>query len=107
MTLAPALRNPFTASESSSTVVRPASATMITASARRAAARVSAARALQGVGGALLVPSSLAILQASFAPGDRARAIGAWSGLTGVAAAAMVAVYRVRQSRGGAGERRI
>ncbi len=46
-----------------------------------------AARALQGVGGALLVPSSLAILQASFAPEDRARAIGAWSGLTGVAAA--------------------
>jgi EmrB/QacA subfamily drug resistance transporter len=46
-----------------------------------------AARALQGVGGALLTPASLAILQASFAPGDRARAIGAWSGLTGVAAA--------------------
>ena len=46
-----------------------------------------AARALQGAGGALLTPASLAILQASFAPGDRARAIGAWSGLTGVAAA--------------------
>ncbi|MDQ3165598.1 MAG: MFS transporter, partial [Actinomycetota bacterium] len=38
------------------------------------------ARALQGVGGALLTPGSLAILQASFAPGERARAIGAWSG---------------------------
>lgn len=45
------------------------------------------ARAVQGVGAALLIPTSLAILQASFAPGDRARAIGAWSGLTGVAAA--------------------
>jgi EmrB/QacA subfamily drug resistance transporter len=46
-----------------------------------------AARALQGVGGALLTPGSLAILQASFATDDRARAIGAWSGLSGVAAA--------------------
>lgn len=45
------------------------------------------ARAAQGVGGALLTPAGLAILQASFAPADRARAIGAWSGLTGVAAA--------------------
>ena len=41
-----------------------------------------------GVGGALLTPGSLAILQASFRPDDRARAIGAWSGLGGVAAAA-------------------
>ena len=46
-----------------------------------------AARALQGVGGALLTPGSLAILQASFVPGDRGRAVGAWSGLSGVAAA--------------------
>jgi EmrB/QacA subfamily drug resistance transporter len=46
-----------------------------------------AARALQGVGGALLTPGSLAILQASFAPGDRGRAVGAWSGLSGMAAA--------------------
>lgn len=46
-----------------------------------------AARALQGVGGALLTPGSLAILQASFAPDDRARAIGAWSGLSGAAGA--------------------
>ena len=43
-----------------------------------------AARALQGVGGALLTPGSLAIIQASFAPQDRARAIGAWSGLGGI-----------------------
>src|ERR1700689_5012676 len=47
-----------------------------------------AARALQGVGAALLTPGSLAILQASFSPEDRSRAIGAWSGLGGVATAA-------------------
>jgi len=46
------------------------------------------ARVLQGVGGALLTPASLAILQASFRPDDRSRAIGAWSGLGGLAAAA-------------------
>jgi len=45
-------------------------------------------RVLQGVGAALLTPGSLAILQASFVPDDRARAIGAWSGLSGVAIAA-------------------
>ncbi|MFF0143877.1 MFS transporter [Amycolatopsis sulphurea] len=44
-------------------------------------------RVLQGVGGALLTPGSLAILQSSFVPADRARAIGAWSGLGGLAAA--------------------
>jgi EmrB/QacA subfamily drug resistance transporter len=44
-------------------------------------------RALQGVGAALLTPGSLAILEASFAPGERAKAIGAWSGLSGVAGA--------------------
>jgi EmrB/QacA subfamily drug resistance transporter len=46
-----------------------------------------AARALQGVGAALLTPGSLAILQASFAEDDRPKAIGAWSGLGGVATA--------------------
>ena len=46
------------------------------------------ARALQGVGGALLTPGSLAIIQASFTSEDRPRAIGAWSGLGGVAGAA-------------------
>jgi EmrB/QacA subfamily drug resistance transporter len=46
-----------------------------------------AARALQGIGGALLTPGTLAILQTSFKQEDRARAIGAWSGLSGVAAA--------------------
>jgi EmrB/QacA subfamily drug resistance transporter len=46
-----------------------------------------AARALQGVGGALLTPGSLAIISAAFHGRDRAAAIGAWSGLGGVAAA--------------------
>jgi EmrB/QacA subfamily drug resistance transporter len=46
-----------------------------------------AARALQGIGGALLTPGSLAILQASFVHDDRSRAIGAWSGLAGIAGA--------------------
>ena len=46
-----------------------------------------AARVLQGVGGALLTPGSLAILQASFRETDRAAAVGAWSGLGGVAGA--------------------
>ncbi len=45
------------------------------------------ARLLQGVGGALLTPGSLAILEASFRTDDRSRAIGAWSGLSGVASA--------------------
>ena len=45
-------------------------------------------RVLQGVGAALLTPGSLAILEASFVPADRGRAIGAWSGLSGVAIAA-------------------
>ncbi|WP_246574387.1 MFS transporter [Streptomyces genisteinicus] len=46
-----------------------------------------AARALQGIGGALLTPGSLALIQASFHPDDRARAVGLWSGLGGVGAA--------------------
>jgi EmrB/QacA subfamily drug resistance transporter len=46
-----------------------------------------AGRVLQGVGGALLTPGSLAILQTSFRHSDRAKAVGAWSGLTSVAAA--------------------
>jgi EmrB/QacA subfamily drug resistance transporter len=47
-----------------------------------------AMRVLQGIGGALLVPGSLAILEASFAPSDRGPAIGAWAGLGAVATAA-------------------
>jgi EmrB/QacA subfamily drug resistance transporter len=41
------------------------------------------ARAVQGVGGALLVPGSLALLSASFVAEDRGPAVGAWSGLAG------------------------
>jgi EmrB/QacA subfamily drug resistance transporter len=46
-----------------------------------------AARVAQGIGGALLTPGALAILETSFHAEDRARAIGAWSGLSGVAGA--------------------
>ncbi|WP_029290863.1 MFS transporter [Cellulomonas sp. HZM] len=46
-----------------------------------------AARVLQGVGGALLTPGSLAIIQSTFVGEDRGRAIGAWSGMSGVAGA--------------------
>jgi len=46
-----------------------------------------AARALQGIGGALLTPGSLALIQASFHPDDRARAVGIWSGFGGIGAA--------------------
>ena len=45
------------------------------------------ARALQGVGAALLTPGSLAILEAVFRPDDRGKAIGAWSGYAGVGTA--------------------
>lgn len=47
-----------------------------------------AGRALQGIGGALVVPGSLALIQSSFHPDDRARAIGWWSGMSGMAGAA-------------------
>ena len=46
-----------------------------------------AARMLQGVGGALLTPGSLAIISASFVEHDRAAAIGAWSGLGAISGA--------------------
>ena len=51
------------------------------------ASMLVAARLLQGIGGALLTPGSLAMIESSFRPADRARAIGAWSGLGGVATA--------------------
>jgi EmrB/QacA subfamily drug resistance transporter len=44
-------------------------------------------RALQGVAAALLTPGSLAILQSSFHPADRMRAIGVWTGTLSIAAA--------------------
>lgn len=45
------------------------------------------ARAVQGVGGALLVPGSLAIISASFDEDHRGRAIGTWSGFTAITTA--------------------
>jgi EmrB/QacA subfamily drug resistance transporter len=45
------------------------------------------ARVVQGVGAALLTPTSLALLQSVFVPDDRARAVGSWSGLGGLAGA--------------------
>jgi EmrB/QacA subfamily drug resistance transporter len=45
------------------------------------------ARAVQGIGAALLTPGSLAILQASFREQDRSRAIGAWTGFAGIGTA--------------------
>jgi len=48
---------------------------------------IIAARAMQGIGAALLVPSSLAILGAAFPPKERGRAVGTWSALTSMAGA--------------------
>ncbi len=50
-------------------------------------AQLVAARGLQGIGGALLVPGSLALISVSFPPEERGRAIGAWSGFTSITAA--------------------
>jgi EmrB/QacA subfamily drug resistance transporter len=45
------------------------------------------ARAVQGVGGALLVPGSLALISVNYPPEQRGRAIGTWSGFTSITAA--------------------
>jgi EmrB/QacA subfamily drug resistance transporter len=45
------------------------------------------ARGVQGIGGALLVPNSLALISAAFPPEDRGRAIGTWSGFTAITTA--------------------
>lgn len=45
------------------------------------------ARAIQGVGGALLVPGSLAIISAAFSEAQRGSAIGSWSGFTAITSA--------------------
>ena len=52
------------------------------------AAALIAARAVQGVGAALLVPGSLAIISAEFDASERGRAIGTWSAATAMLAAA-------------------
>ncbi|MDB6111844.1 MAG: drug resistance transporter, EmrB/QacA subfamily [Pedosphaera sp.] len=49
--------------------------------------QLTLARAVQGVGGALLVPGSLAIISASFGEERRGRAIGTWSGFTAITTA--------------------
>src|SRR5438552_1715123 len=46
-----------------------------------------AARALQGLGAALLVPGSLAIISSSFSENERGRAIGTWSGFSAITTA--------------------
>ena len=53
----------------------------------RTIAELIAARAVQGVGAALLVPGSLSLISASFPPAERGRAIGTWSGFTAITAA--------------------
>ena len=45
------------------------------------------ARGLQGIGGAMLIPGSLALISASFDKERRGRAIGTWSGLTAITTA--------------------
>lgn len=50
-------------------------------------AQLIVARAVQGAGAALLVPGSLALISVSFAPEQRGRAIGTWSGFTSITAA--------------------
>src|SRR5260370_626225 len=54
---------------------------------RASPAGLIAARAVQGIGGALMTPASLAIIEATLQPGDRTRAIGTWAGFSGVSAA--------------------
>src|ERR1051325_9001567 len=50
-------------------------------------AQMIVARGVQGIGGALLVPGSLAIISASFPEEKRGRAIGTWSGFTAITTA--------------------
>src|SRR6266550_1396711 len=50
-------------------------------------AQLIAARGLQGIGGALLIPGSLALISASFREEERGRAIGTWPGFTAITAA--------------------
>src|SRR3982750_991706 len=45
------------------------------------------ARAVQGTGGALLVPGSLALISSTFGPDERGKAIGTWSGFSAITTA--------------------
>ena len=49
--------------------------------------RLILARAMQGIGAALLVPGSLSLISATFPESERGRAIGTWSAFTGITAA--------------------
>jgi EmrB/QacA subfamily drug resistance transporter len=51
------------------------------------AAMLILARAVQGLGAALLIPCSLALIGAAFAEDERGRAIGTWAGFSAIAAA--------------------
>jgi EmrB/QacA subfamily drug resistance transporter len=62
-------------------------ATSAACAAARTADELIAARALQGIGAALLVPGSLALLSANFAQAERGKAIGTWSAFSGITAA--------------------
>jgi EmrB/QacA subfamily drug resistance transporter len=53
----------------------------------RTANQLIAARAIQGIGAALLVPGSLALISAAYPEGERGKAIGTWSGFSGITAA--------------------
>lgn len=53
----------------------------------RSADMLIAARSLQGIGGALMIPGSLALISANFPPKERGRAIGTWAAASGIAAA--------------------
>ena len=54
---------------------------------RRRSARSIAARAVQGLGGAIVMPLTLTILSAAFPPSGAASALGAWGGICGLAVA--------------------
>jgi EmrB/QacA subfamily drug resistance transporter len=60
-------------------------ATSLACAAAPSAEALIAARALQGVAGALLTPAALAVIIATFSPDERGRAIGSWTAWTGVA----------------------
>jgi EmrB/QacA subfamily drug resistance transporter len=62
-------------------------ATSAACAAAQDTGQLIAARALQGVGAALLVPGSLALLGAGFPQSERGRAIGTWSAFSGITAA--------------------
>ncbi len=50
-------------------------------------AQLIVARSFQGIGAAMLVPGSLALISANFPEKERGRAIGTWSGFTAITAA--------------------